>query len=63
MAYGVYRALIPTVFRLIERKYPNEYAWHEWVIGFCVAWNTRQIYFYSIMQLISGFLDIKRKVY
>ncbi|EWS71846.1 transmembrane protein, putative (macronuclear) [Tetrahymena thermophila SB210] len=61
--FGIYKAILPIVFRLIEGKYPSSYQWQEYVIMIGVAWNTRQIYFYCVLQLMYGFLDIKRKVF
>ncbi|KAL4454341.1 hypothetical protein ABPG74_012298 [Tetrahymena malaccensis] len=61
--FGVYKAILPIVFRLIEGKYPSSYQWQEYIIMIGVAWNTRQIYFYCVLQLMYGFLDIKRKVF
>ncbi|KAL4454340.1 hypothetical protein ABPG74_012297 [Tetrahymena malaccensis] len=61
--FAIYKAFLPIIFRLIEGKYPQDYLWQEYIIMLGVAWNTRQIYFYSVLQLIHGFLDIKRKLF
>ncbi|EAS04223.2 transmembrane protein, putative (macronuclear) [Tetrahymena thermophila SB210] len=61
--FAIYKATLPIIFRFIEGKYPQNYYWYEYIIMFGVAWNTRQIYFYTVLQLIYGFLDIKRKLF